>query len=372
MPLTKLQALQQDVGQVMIVGFDGTEISGSVRTLLETIRPGGTIFFKRNVASAEQTYRLNREIQAIVAVPMFRCVDLEGGTVDRLRDAVTPAPAMADVAAAGSISMMRRFGRLLAREARALGFNTDFAPVFDLRTPESLKVLTSRTISGEPGQVVELARAFLKGFKDEKVLGCGKHFPGLGSSAVDSHFELPRVQKPWQELWEEDVLPYRKLKEAIPFAMIAHCVYPGAHNEKLPASISRFWMNDVLRKKIGYRGLILSDDLEMKGVQKAVTIEEAAVLSISSGADMFLVCNNESLVWRTHYAVVREAERDKSFARLVATAARRVIAFKKSSRPVKAKMSTPPTQRTVEQLRRSIWELSEEVRLSARAVERAK
>jgi beta-N-acetylhexosaminidase len=365
MAQTKLQALQQQVGQLMIVGFDGAEMSPRVQTMLNLLQPGGTIFFKRNVVSAEQTHKLNQDAQAAVATPMFRCVDLEGGTVDRLRDAIAHAPALANVTASGSTDVVRRFARLLATEARALGFNTDFAPVFDLRTPESIKVLTSRTIVGEPEQVIELARAFLKGFKDEDVLGCGKHFPGLGGGAVDSHYELPTIRKSWEALWGEDLLPYRKLKDEIPFAMIAHCVYPDATKDKVPASISRFWMTDVLRKKIGYKGLIVSDDLEMKGVQKAVPIDQAAVQCIRGGANMFMVCNNESLVWQTHYAVLREAERDKSFARLVATAAKHVLDFKRRSKAVKAKMAPTAAHKTVEQLRRKIWELSEEVRMNA-------
>jgi beta-N-acetylhexosaminidase len=370
MASTKLQELQQQVGQLMIVGFDGTEMSARVRTLLATIQPAGTIFFKRNVASAEQVHKLNRDVQSVVLTPLFRCVDLEGGTVDRLRDAIAHAPSLGEVAATGSKKVVRRFARLLAEEARAVGFNTDFAPVFDLRTPASLKVLTSRTIAEDPNRVIELASEFLKGFKDEDVLGCGKHFPGLGGGGVDSHYELPTIHKPWKALWEEDLLPYRKLKNEIPFAMVAHCVYPDATKEKMPASISRFWMTDVLRKKIGYKGLICSDDMEMKGVQKALPIEEATVQCIRAGADLFMVCNNESLVWRTHYAVLREAEHDKTFAKQVATASRRVLDFKRRSRAVKAQMASPPSLRTVEQLRRKLWELSEEVRLCSALPER--
>ena len=364
---TKLKALQEQVGQLMIVGFDGTELSPRVRTLLETIRPAGTIFFKRNVLSAEQTHRLNTEVQSAVGLPMFRCVDLEGGTVDRLRDAVAHAPALGHVAAIGSPKAMRRFASMLGEEARALGFNTDFAPVLDLRTAASLNVLASRTIGEDPEHVVELAREFYKGLRDEGILGCGKHFPGLGGGAVDSHHELPTIHRTWKQLWEQDLLPYRKLRDEFAFGMVAHCVYPNATREKLPASISHFWMTEVLRKKIGFRGLICSDDLEMQGVQKAVPIEEAAIESIRAGADIFLVCNNESLVWRTHYAVLREAERDKKFAKQVAVAARRVVDFKRRSKAVRAKFAPVPTLRTVDQLRRQIWEFSEEVRLSTLA-----
>ena len=364
MASTRLQELQQQVGQLIIVGFDGTEMSARVRTMLATIQPAGTILFKRNVATAEQTWKLNHDAQAAVPTPLFRCVDLEGGTVDRLRDAIAPAPALSDVAATRSKKVMRRFARLLASEARALGFNTDFAPVFDLRTAESARVLAGRTIAESPKAIVELAAEFLKGFKDENVLGCGKHFPGLGAGAVDSHHELPTITKPWKQLWDEDLVPYRKLRNDIAFAMVAHCVYPSATKEKIPASISRFWITDILRKKIGFKNLICSDDMEMKGVQKAVPIEEACIQAIRGGSDLFLVCNNESLVWHCFHAVLREAERDKSFARQVSSASRRVLDFKKRSRAVRAKFDPAPTLRTVDKLRRAIWELSEEIRYS--------
>ncbi len=371
MASTRLAELQQQVGQLMVVGFDGIEMSARVRTLLATIQPAGTIFFKRNVISAEQTWKLNYEAQAAVPVPLFRCIDLEGGTVDRLRDAIAPAPSLSDVAATGSKKVMRRFARTLAAEARALGFNTDFAPVFDLRTDESAKVLAGRTIAESPKRVIELAAEFLKGFKDENVLGCGKHFPGLGAGAVDSHYELPTITKPWKALWEQDLLPYRKLKDDITFAMVAHCVYPNAAKEKVPASISRFWMTDILRKKIGFRHLICSDDMEMKGVQKAVPIEDACIQAVRGGADLFLVCNNESLVWRCYHAVLREAERDKVFAKQVGIASRRVLDFKKRSRAVRAKFQPVPTLRTIDKLRRTIWELTEEVRYSGPNPEQA-
>lgn len=348
----------------MIVGFDGVELSPRVQTLLQTIRPAGTIFFRRNVVTAEQTHKLNVEVQRSVAAPLFRCVDLEGGTVDRLRDAIARSPALGDVAATGSKKVIRRFARLLAEEARALGFNTDFAPVFDLRTETSKKVLTSRTIHEDPKQIIAMASEFFKGFADEGVLGCGKHFPGLGGGAVDSHYELPTSDRTWKQLWEEDLLPYRKLRGDFAFAMVAHCVYPNAEKERRPASISKFWITDILRKKIGYKGLIVSDDLEMKGVQKAVPIEQAAVDAIRAGSDLFMVCNNESLVWRTYFAVLREAERDKSFARQVANASRRVLEFKSKSKAVRARIGPTPSAKLVGQLRRKIWELTEEVRLS--------
>src|SRR5262249_26858193 len=154
----------------------------------------------------------------------------------------------------------------------------------------------------------------LRGLKSAKVLGCGKHFPGLGEANLDTHHELPSIAKSWKKLWAEDLLPYRRLRREIPFVMVAHASYPAVTKDKLPASLSRKWMTDILRKKIGYRGLIVSDDLEMGGVLAAGSIEEVAVETLRAGADIFLVCHNQELVWRSYEAVLREAERNRKFA----------------------------------------------------------
>ena len=150
---------------------------------------------------------------------------------------------------------------------------------------------------------------FLRGLKDAHVAGCGKHFPGLGEGNLDSHLSLPVVHKSWKALWEQDLLPYRVLAAQLPFVMVAHCAYPEVTGDALPASISKKWIAGVLRKKIGYKGLVVSDDLEMGGVLNVTGIEEAAVGTVQAGADMYLVCHNQELVHRAYEAILKEAER---------------------------------------------------------------
>jgi beta-N-acetylhexosaminidase len=351
----------------MIMGFDGTEISARLRSMLDTFHPGGVILFKRNIEEAARVHALLRESQSAVATPMFRCVDLEGGTVDRLRDVIAPAPSVTDVSATGSKRLFRKHGKVIGEEARALGFNTDFAPSLDLAFEASKSVLRSRTVSANPKETIRFAREYLRGFHDAGVLGCGKHFPGLGEGKLDSHHALPAIDKPWKKLWNEDLVPYREMRRELPFVMVSHAGYPAVTGECLPASLSKKWMTGILRKKIGYRGLIVSDDLDMGAVLSSASIEDAAVETLHAGADMFLVCQNEEHVRRAFEAVYKQAESDKKFARLVADKAERVLAFKKKSREVRARMSPPPTQKAVDRLRRQIWEFSEEVRLCALA-----
>lgn len=357
--------LRQRVGQLLIMGFDGTALSQRLRVMLESFCPGGIILFKRNIEEPGQTHALLRNAQKASATPMFLCVDMEGGPVDRLRDVVAPVPAVADVAIVGAKELFRKHGRLIGEEVRAFGFNTDFAPVLDLQLEPSKNVLSSRTASPQAKRTTIYAREFLHGLDECHVLGCGKHFPGLGEANLDSHADLPSIDKPWKRLWKEDLVPYRELRRDLPFVMVAHAAYPQVTGDKTPASLSKKWMSSILRKKVGYRGLIITDDLDMGGVLAAAPIEEAAVETLRAGADMFLVCQKEESVRRAFEAVLKRAESDRKFARLIAEKSERVLRFKKKSKALQSRPKTPPSQETLDRLTRRIWEFSEEVRAYA-------
>ncbi len=368
MPSKSSLDLRRQVGQLLIMGFDGTDVSGHLRAMLGTLHPGGVILFKRNIAEAVQTHALLREAQKTVGTPMFRCVDMEGGSVDRFRDVIAPIPSVADVAATGSLKLFRRHGKLIGQQLRALGFTTDFAPCVDLRFEESKSVLGSRTVSTDPSETVRYAREFLGGLRDAGILGCGKHFPGLGGANLDSHHGLPSVGKTWKQLWSEDLVPYREMRQELPMVMVAHVSYPKVTGDSVPASISKKWIAGILRKKIGYRSLVVSDDLDMGGVLNSVSVEEAAIETLRAGSDLFLVCQKEDHVWRAYEAVFRLAESDKPFAKLVTLKAKRVADFKAKSRELRVRMSPPPSQSKVDLLRRRVWEFTEELRMSSMVV----
>jgi beta-N-acetylhexosaminidase len=348
-----MKDLRRQVGQLLILGFDGLEVDSHLRTTLATLQPSGVILFARNIEEPRQTWKLLRASQATTAVPMFLCVDLEGGTVDRLKKVIAPAPSVKDVFSTGQRKLFRMHGHILGLESRALGFNTDFAPVLDLGYLASRTVLGSRTASADPRDTIAYAREFLLGLKAAHVLGCGKHYPGLGEANLDTHHELPSIRKPWKKLWAEDLLPYRQLHSRLPFVMVAHACYPDVTKDKLPASLSKKWVKDILRTKIGYRGLIVSDDLEMGGVLAAGSIEEVAVETLRAGADMFLVCHNQELVWRAYEAVLKEAERDRKFAAQVTQAAERVLGFKRRS-PALRGFAAEPKAKVIKKLQQIV------------------
>jgi beta-N-acetylhexosaminidase len=361
--LKKTSSISGEVGQLLIIGFDGIEMSPRLRSLLTRLQPAGVILFARNIASGEQTYRLLNECQSCVSTRLFKCVDMEGGRVDRFRNVTGPAPSAADVFATRNRGLYRKHGKTIGDSCRALGFNTDFAPVVDLALETSRNVMSSRAVSADPKEATSYAREFLAGLGSAGVLGAIKHFPGLGEANLDTHHELPNVQKSWKQLWDADIAPYRSLRRESPLILVSHAAYPAVTRNHTPASLSRKWITDVLRKKIGYRGLVVSDDLEMGGVLKSVRIEQAAVEHIRAGGDLCLICHIEEGIIGSFEALVKEVERDANFARCAKESIARVLALKKKSKELKHR-ATVPTPTKLEKLSRQLWEFSEQVRLS--------
>jgi beta-N-acetylhexosaminidase len=303
-----------------------------------------------------------RDCQQCVSTPLFTCVDLEGGTVDRFRELLGPAPAAADVYATADRKLFRKHGQIIGENCRALGFNVDFAPVLDLAFEASRSVMSSRSVSADPRDAATYAREFLAGLQNADVLGCGKHFPGLGEGKLDSHHKLPVIEKPLKKLWSEDLAPYRALRSQLPMVMISHAAYPLVTGDKTPASLSKIWITDILRKRIGYRNLIVSDDLEMGGVLSAAPIEKATIEFIRAGGDLCLICHNPHYIEKAYDELLTTTAQDANFAKRAAESVRRVLAFKKKSATILRRMK-PPGAATVEKLSRRLWEFGEQVRV---------
>jgi beta-N-acetylhexosaminidase len=354
----------REIGQLLIVGFDGTEMTLDLSSLLKRLQPAGVILFARNIKNAEQTWRLLRDCQKCVSPPLFTCVDLEGGHVDRFRNVLGPTPSAAEVFATGDRRLFRKHGQVIGENCRALGFNVDFAPVLDLAFEASRGVMRSRVVSANPRETAAYAREFFAGLRAAGVLGCGKHFPGLGEGTLDSHHELPVIEKPLKKLWAQDLFPYRMLRAQMPLVMISHAAYPLVTQNHTPASLSKTWITDILRKRIGYRNLIVSDDLEMGGVLSAAPVEQAAVEFVRSGGDLCLICHREDYIAETYDELIKATERDPKFARRVEESARRALAFKKKSAKILRKTQAP-SPAMVEKLSRQLWEFGEQVRLEA-------
>jgi beta-N-acetylhexosaminidase len=313
--------LRHAAGSLLVVGLEGTELNGLERAWLKLVRPAGIILFRRNIGDPRQTRTLLADATALCAPHNLRCVDLEGGTVDRLRDALAPMPSAQAVAlaakATGKTSLITEHGELIARAIKAFGFNTTLAPVLDLALPVSAGVMRTRAASETAPGVVEYARGFLAGLAAQGVVGCGKHFPGLGCSSRDSHLETPTIPRDWNDLWRKDLVPYRELRNELPMVMVNHAAYPETRGKDQPASVSPYWITAVLRRRIGYRGLVFSDDLEMGGILKFMPMEEAVIAALRAGTDLLEICHSPELILRAYEALIAEAERSATFRKLI-------------------------------------------------------
>jgi beta-N-acetylhexosaminidase len=361
-------AIATEIGQLLVIGFDGVEISSPLAAQLTRVQPGGVILFGRNIVNAQQTHKLLKDCQEYVDKKnrLFTCVDLEGGRVDRFRSVTGPAPSAAEVFATRDRKLFRKHGQIIGKACAAMGFNLDFAPVLDLAFEASRKVMSSRAFSTHPKAVILYAREFVAGLQSAGVIGAGKHFPGLGEGNLDSHHDLPVIHKSLKDMWAEDLVPYRTMKRDLPMVLISHANYPEVTRDKLPASLSKKWITDVLRRRIGYRGLVVSDDLEMGGVLKAAPIDQAAVEFVRAGGDLCLICHEQENVEQAFEAMVREAERDAWFRRRVLESARRIALFKRKSRELKRRTPAPSPEK-IARLSTQLWEFSEQVRFSASA-----
>jgi beta-N-acetylhexosaminidase len=355
--------LRQAAGTLLVVGVAGRELTDLERAWLKQVGPAGVILFRRNIEDARQTGALLREATSFCAPHSLRCVDVEGGSVDRLRDALAPMPSAQAVARAarqtGKIALIREHGELVARAVKAFGFNTTLAPVLDLAQPASALVMGTRAAAPTASGVVEYARGFLAGLAKQGVVGCGKHFPGLGGGALDSHLETSAIRRTWRELWREDLVPYRELRDELPMVMVSHAAYPGTRGKGLPASVSPYWITVVLRKRIGYRGIVVSDDMEMGGILKFLPIEEAVIAAIRSGMDLLEICHSPKLILRAYEALIAEGERSAAFRILLLARARQTARQR-------ARLSTdlvppPLTARQFEALRTRILRFGETI-----------
>ena len=355
--------IREAAGSLLVVGLAGTELTGLERAWLKLVRPGGVILFRRNITDVSQTRALLNEATGLGARHAVRCVDVEGGTVNRLRDALAPIASAQAVAAADrnrkKSALARKHGELIGQAVKAFGFNTTLAPVVDLTLPEATDVLGTRTAGATAADVIEYARAFLAGVAGQGAIACGKHFPGLGGASGDTHFVTPAIGRSWEKLWNEDMVPYRELHKQMPMIMMNHAAYPHTAGKDVPASASRFWIAEMLRKKIGYKGIVLSDDLEMGGILKFLPVERAAVEAIRAGSDLLEICHSAELIIRSYEALISEAERSAAFRNLLLRTAGE--SSRKRARLYGKFVSKPPSAKNLESLKDKIIAFNEVV-----------
>ena len=280
----------------LMLDLEGTRLTDLEREMLRHPAAGGVILFSRNYQDPVQLSELVAEIHGLRSPALLVAVDQEGGRVQRFREGFTELPPAATLGTlyrahpGQALEAARHLGWVMAAELRIAGVDFSFAPVLDLQTPVS-EVIGDRAFSSDPIAVGRLAFAWSSGAREAGMASVGKHFPGHGNVAADSHHELPVDPRPFDAIWDHDLLPFRHMVENNLEAMMpAHVIYSAC--DDLPAGYSRFWIDEVLRRRMGFQGVIFSDDLSMQAANVAGDHPERARAALEAGCDMVLVCND--------------------------------------------------------------------------------
>jgi beta-N-acetylhexosaminidase len=302
-------------GPLFMVGLPGPRVDGAARELVRELRVGGIILFARNLEGPEQVWELTRNLQqealAAGAPPLLIAIDQEGGTVQRLKEPFTRIPAARDLGSSSTPQEVAAISRTAARELALVGINLNLAPVLDVaRQPACPQ--WGRSYSSDPEQVAVFGEAAIRGFREGGVLPVAKHFPGLGDTAVDSHQVLPRAQDP-DPARIVDLLPFRRAVGAgVPAIMTAHLQVPAW--EVQTATLSSVALKDWLRGRLGFKGVIITDDLEMGAVAGAAAAPDAACQAFTAGADLLLICSKGEAAWEAAALLSRDHALRKSVA----------------------------------------------------------
>lgn len=317
-----------DPGELLFVGIEETALTTETRDLLRRVRPGGVILFRRNVAGLSEVAALCSDLRAAMDPPPLVAIDEEGGRVTRLEPHVSglpPAFATATLEPGRLRDYWRRYGDLLA----SLGIDMDFAPVVDLCAPDAANGIADRSFGTDPARVSTCAAAVLDGLEAAGLLSTLKHFPGLGSTLLDSHHRLPSIRKSREAFEREDLTPFRSLCARAPAVMIGHGHYPFYSGpDPMAATLSRAISTDLLRGALGFPGTAISDDLEMKAVADRVEWSELASRVIEAGSDMTLICHRADRILEAREALGRRIGTNPAFAARCREAAGRVAALR--------------------------------------------
>lgn len=286
--------LDEKIGQLFIGGIDGnTLLTQNDISLIRDLKIGGLIFFGRNISTANQTINLINQIKTINKdngnIPLFLSLDQEGGLVTRLPKEINKFPKANQVGAVNDENYAYQIGKLMGEIVSSLGFNMNFAPVLDVYTNPQNTVIGSRSFSSDKEIVAKLGVAMMKGLKDSGIIAVGKHYPGHGDTYEDSHEELPVLQHNYERLMDVELYPFKiAIENGMDSLLVSHLFYPQIDSENI-ATLSRIFLFEILRKELGFRGIVITDDMIMKGLTDTNSIPEASLKALKAGVDILLI-----------------------------------------------------------------------------------
>lgn len=353
--MTDSLTLDQKVGQLLIIGFHGQSLSEGDIAHIRKIRPGGIVFFGRNFKSASDIPPVIAKIRAVLddrEIPLFFAIDQEGGVVHRIEGEYYKPPSAPAIGAANSERLSRATGRAVGNALRKIGINMNLAPVLDVPADIRLTPILGRCFSDSPERVTRLGVAYIEGIRESGVLSAAKHFPGIGRARDDSHFALPHVIWKSAEDRNGDLLPFVEAgRSGVDAIMTGHFIAEPGDGE-YPASLSSYWMKDVLRGSFGFEGLVIVDNIEMKPIMDSMDAGKSAVKSFLAGADVILVSHEKKNQTAAYRGLLDAAEKgvitperiDESLVRILKAKKRMQAAL---TTPVADEPSMPGVSREV-------------------------
>lgn len=290
----KAMTIEEKIGQLIIVGFEGTNINEEAIKYIEDFKVGGFILFSRNIIDENQTLELLNNLKEANSnndIPLFLSIDEEGGRVSRLPKSFIKLPEATNLGNKNDPNISYKFGQTLGERVKSLGFNMDFAPVLDINSNPKNPVIGTRSF----GNTVEIVKnngiEVMMGIKDTKVIPAAKHFPGHGDTSIDSHVNLPKVDKTMEKLKNFELIPFiAAIEKDIDIIMVAHILYSDIDQDQ-PATMSPKIIGGLLREELGYEGVVVSDDMTMGAIVENYTLEDGTLSFIKAGGDIALICH---------------------------------------------------------------------------------
>lgn len=304
----KNMTLDMKIGQMIMAGFESKVYDVHLRTLIEENNIGNVLLFSRNIGDTAQMVSLVSNIQENmmdnIGIPAFIAVDQEGGTVTRIHEGVTVFPGNMALSASCIKEVTLKQGKIVGEELRNLGINLVLAPVLDVNNNPSNPVIGVRSYGDNPEQVSILGTALIKGIQSKGVIATAKHFPGHGDTEIDSHVDLPVVDHDMERLMNVELFPFIKaINEDVGIVMSAHILFPAIEKEKLPGTLSYRVLTELLRENLGFKGIIITDCMEMKAISETYGTENASVMAIKAGADIICISHSLELQIDSHKAI---------------------------------------------------------------------
>lgn len=284
--------LEQKIGQLFIVGFEGDIINDEIIDLVKNQEVGGLIYFSRNVVDSNQIITLNNEIKAIKKdIPLFISVDEEGGVVSRVPDEFLKLPSSGYIGKFDDENLSYNIGSIISKELKSLGFNMDFAPVLDIDSNPNNTVIGERAFGNNADIVSKLGIKTMEGLRDGGIIPVVKHFPGHGDTDIDSHYGLPIVTKTLEELNNLEFIPFKNAIENGADVVMVSSIILSSIDSEYPATMSKKVTTDILRNKLNFDGVIATDDMTMGAIMDNYNLTDAVIMAINAGNDLILVCH---------------------------------------------------------------------------------